>query len=122
MRFLLLSPSYIVKVRSCPKKSPAFALRFWEVVYVYDRNIFVQTGGQGQEATLHSLKLVADHTKNTKGVLGWGLFFPFYLFISGCAVFSMMCGLPLAAESGGYSVAAGRLLTVAASLVAEHRL
>ena len=49
-------------------------------------------------------------------------FFPFYLFIFGYAVFSLKCGLPLAAESRGYSVAARRLLIAAASLAAKHRL
>ena len=50
-----------------------------------------------------------------------GTFFSF-LFIFDYAVFSLMCGLPRAAESRAYFVAARRLLTAAASLVAKHRL
>ena len=46
-----------------------------------------------------------------------------YLFIYGCIVSSLLCtGFSLVAASGGYSVSVHWLLTVVASLVAEHGL
>ena len=52
------------------------------------------------------------------------LFYIIYLFISGCAGSSLLCGLSLVMTSGGYSIVAvhGVSLAVASSFVAEHGL